>query len=84
MSILNNFDYVSRGHGSCWKHKTKPCWIVFYNTTYMPPFYEAYRIKPYITQKKGQEPWACDNVRLSDGDGFTSFEDAAKAIEVTP
>ena len=79
---MKNFDYIDRKHGFCWKHKTKPCWIVFYDITHAAPFYEAYRVKSYVKQKAYQQPWACDNERISNGDGFKTLEEAMKAVEL--
>lgn len=81
--MLSAFTKVERPIGSCWQHNEKPCWIVFYDTTHRDPFYEAYTVKPYCsgewTLKK--LPWTFDNMRLSRGEGFRTFEAAAKAIE---
>jgi hypothetical protein len=78
----SKFVKVERPTGSCWQHKERPCWIVFYGLVH-PPRYEAYTVKPYCsgswTLKK--VPWTFDNMRLSRGEGFRTFEAAASAIE---
>lgn len=83
MDNFDNFNYMDRGHGFCWVHKTKPCWIVFYDTTHIPPFYEAYKVKDYLLPlpKKIRNYWTYDNRRLSNGNGFKTIEEAIISIE---
>lgn len=79
--MVGDFVKVERPVGPCWQHNSKPCWIVYYPAAY-PPRYEAYTVKPYVSEiTKTRLPWTLENMRLSRGGGFKTFDDAVKAIE---
>ena len=67
-----DFEHVERSHGSCWKHKMKACWIVFYESLQDAgkPCFIAYTA---IEGSFGCDPWTVNNRR--DG-AFRSLEDA--------
>jgi hypothetical protein len=77
---LDDYDYINRGHSYTWKHKTKIAWIVFYDKP-IAPFYEAFTVKAYVKNKQNVTPWALDNERLSNGDGYKTLDEAMQAVE---
>jgi hypothetical protein len=56
-----------------WVHNEHPVWIRYYPLA-RTPYWQAYRSlkKP----KAGQMPWAVDNKKIGDENGFKTLEDA--------
>lgn len=77
-----NFTEVDRDCGKVLLHKSKPCWIVFYEAIagVRMGFYQAYRAVAHVPS--GRMPWTVDNRRIGDvNHGFPTAELAMEAIE---
>ena len=76
--MLDDFYKVSRPHGECWLHKSKPVWIVEYSASRLHGrFFQAYR--PVQPVPIGRDPWTVDNRRIGPEDGFQTLQEAAEA-----
>jgi hypothetical protein len=79
IGIESMFDEVSRmPFEKVWLHKHKPHWIVFYEKTHAPSFYQAYRAVEPV--KNGRDPWSVNNKRIGDARyGYATLREAMEA-----
>lgn len=76
--MIENFTKVSRPHGECWLHNSRPVWIVEYSGTRVRgPFFQAYKAVEKVPA--GRDPWTVDNRRIGTEDGFQTLQEAAEA-----
>ena len=81
MQELAQFKRVFRNYQSVLVHAEKPVWIVAYRDfeTKAVKFWQAYKVKEYLTVKKGRAPWSYDNHRIGGDKGFKTLKDAILA-----
>ena len=79
----DSFHEVTRDGETIWIHDSETIWIVHYDEHtsadgyIRPAYYQAYQA--IGKRRKGAEPWAVDNKRMSEH-GWPTLEEAMRAV----